>query len=667
MNFLDTLWLIPMFPLLGAALMMLLGRHQFLDPQMKNSSVGHHHHHDRGHDQDLRPRQGPRWLIGPLCSGFVLLSFLWSLGAVFAGRSEQVLFTWVAGLPFPAFDGRMVTLTADWGYLLDPLSAVMILMVTGIGFLIHVYSIAYMAHDGGLYRYFGCLNLFVFFMLVLVMANNYLLLFVGWEGVGLASYLLIGFYFKRKPASDAAIKAFLMNRLGDAGYLMALFFLLSIFGTVRFTEMQAAPHPLLPWATLLLLAAAIGKSAQIPLFTWLPDAMEGPTPVSALMHAATMVTAGVYLIVRAEPFFRLTPEVGSLTAAIGAASAVIAASIALVQHDIKKVLAYSTVSQLGLMFMALGVGAYWAALFHVVTHSFFKAQLFLGAGSVIHALDGEQDLRLMGGLRHQMPQTFRTMFIGTLALAGWPGLAGYFSKDSILTSAWGASPVLFGAGLFTALLTAFYMGRLLFLTFFGPYRGDQNIHESPKRMTVPLWVLSIGSIGAGWFGAPFAGWLGATPEPHSWAIMVASAVVAVAGLGIAYHFYLRRPGTADRWEEGVAPVARLLRARWYFDDLYELIFVRGLARQGGDWLSAWDRRVVDGGVNGAGWLARKAGDISKWSDTWIVDGAVNLTAISVKLSSFPVRYLQTGLAQGYAFLIVLSLAAMAGWYLLRSA
>ena len=667
MNFLDTFWLIPVFPLLGAALMMLLGRHQFLDPQIENGSVGHHHHHDRGHDQDLRPRQGSRWLIGPLCSGFVLLSFVWSLGAVFTGRTEQVLFTWVAGLPFPAFDGRMVTLTADWGYLLDPLSAVMILMVTGIGFLIHIYSIAYMAHDGGLYRYFGCLNLFVFFMLVLVMANNYLLLFVGWEGVGLASYLLIGFYFKRKPASDAAIKAFLMNRIGDAGYLMALFFLLSIFGTLRFTEMQASAHPLLPWATLLLLAAAVGKSAQIPLFTWLPDAMEGPTPVSALMHAATMVTAGVYLIVRAEPFFRLTPEVGSLTAAIGAATAVIAASIALVQHDIKKVLAYSTVSQLGLMFMALGVGAYWAALFHVVTHAFFKAQLFLGAGSVIHALDGEQDLRFMGGLRHRMPQTFRTMFIGTLALAGWPGLAGFFSKDSILTSAWAASPVLFWAGLFTALLTAFYMGRLLFLTFFGAYRGDQHIHESPKRMTVPLWVLSIGSIGAGWFATPFAGWLGATPEPHSWTIMVASAVVAIAGLGLAYHFYLNRPGTADRWEEGVAPVARLLRARWYFDDLYEMVFVRGLARQGGDWLSAWDRRVVDGGVNGAGWLARKVGDISKWSDTWIVDGAVNLTAISVKLSSFPVRYLQTGLAQSYVFLIVLSLAAMAGWYLLRSA
>ena len=496
---LDTIWLIPVFPLVGAILMMLLGRYEFLDPQDECTALENHHHHDRGHDQDLRSPGGLRWAIGPLCSGFVLLSFLWSLGAVLTGRTEQILFTWVAGLPFPTFDSRPAVLAADWGYLLDPLSAVMILMVTGIGFLIHVYSIAYMEHDGGLYRYFGCLNLFVFFMLLLVMANNYLLLFIGWEGVGLASYLLIGFYFKRKPASDAAMKAFLMNRLGDAGYLMALFFLLGIFGTLRFTAIEASAHPLLPWATLLLLVAATGKSAQIPLFTWLPDAMEGPTPVSALIHAATMVTAGVYLIVRSAPLFALTPEVGTLTATIGALTAVIAASIALVQHDIKKVLAYSTISQLGLMFIALGVGAYWAALFHVVTHAFFKAQLFLCAGSVIHSLDGEQDIRFMGGLRHRMPHTFRTMFIATLALAGWPGLAGFFSKDAILTSAWASSPALFGVGLLTALLTAFYMGRLLFLTFFSTYRGDVEIEESPKRMIIPLWVLSLGSIGAGWY------------------------------------------------------------------------------------------------------------------------------------------------------------------------
>ena len=522
--FLDTLWMIPVFPLLGAALMMLLGRHQYLDPQEAVGTAAHGHHHDGGHDQDLRPRQGLRWLIGPLCSGFVLLSFLWSLGAVLAGRREQVLFTWVAGLPFPALDGRMVQLTADWGYLLDPVSSVMILMVTGIGFLIHVYSIAYMAHDGGLYRYFGCLNLFVFFMLVLVMANNYLLLFVGWEGVGLASYLLIGFYFKRKTASDAAIKAFLMNRVGDAGYLLGVLFLLSIFGTLRFTAIEAAAHPLLPWATGLLLLGAVGKSAQIPLFPWLPDAMEGPTPVSALMHAATMVTAGVYLIVRAEPLFRLTPEVGGVAAGLGAATAVAAALMALTQHDIKKVLAYSTVSQLGLMFLALGVGAYWAALFHVVTHAFFKAQLFLGAGSVIHALDGEQDMRRMGGLRRRMPQTFRTMVLGALALAGAPGLAGFFSKDSILTAVWAASPSLFAAGLLTALLTAFYMGRLCLLVFGGEYRGGRHVHESPKRMTAPLWVLSGGSIGAGWFAGPFAAWLGASPEPHSWVIMAAAGV-----------------------------------------------------------------------------------------------------------------------------------------------
>ena len=664
---LDTIWLIPVFPLVGAILMMLLGRYEFLDPQDECTALENHHHHDRGHDQDLRSPGGLRWAIGPLCSGFVLLSFLWSLGAVLTGRTEQILFTWVAGLPFPTFDSRPAVLAADWGYLLDPLSAVMILMVTGIGFLIHVYSIAYMEHDGGLYRYFGCLNLFVFFMLILVMANNYLLLFIGWEGVGLASYLLIGFYFKRKPASDAAMKAFLMNRLGDAGYLMALFFLLGIFGTLRFTAIEASAHPLLPWATLLLLVAATGKSAQIPLFTWLPDAMEGPTPVSALIHAATMVTAGVYLIVRSAPLFALTPEVGTLTATIGALTAVIAASIALVQHDIKKVLAYSTISQLGLMFIALGVGAYWAALFHVVTHAFFKAQLFLGAGSVIHSLDGEQDIRFMGGLRHRMPHTFRTMFIATLALAGWPGLAGFFSKDAILTSAWASSPALFGVGLLTALLTAFYMGRLLFLTFFSTYRGDVEIEESPKRMIIPLWVLSLGSIGAGWFASPFAAWLGATPEAHSWGVMAASSAVAIGGLGLAYHFYLSRPGTADRVESAAAPVAKLLRAAWYFDDLYEWAIVRGFARSGGAALSRLDQKIVDGGVNGVGWLTRQTGAVGRWADTWIIDGAVNLTALTVKLSSFPVRFLQTGFAQSYALVIVISLAALAGWYILRSA
>ncbi len=330
-------------------------------------------------------------------------------------------------------------------------------------------------------------------------------------------------------------------------------------------------------------------------------------------------------------------------------------------------LAYSTISQLGLMFIALGVGAYWAALFHVVTHAFFKAQLFLCAGSVIHALDGEQDIRFMGGLRRQMPHTFRTMFIATLALAGWPGLAGFFSKDAILVSAWAASPALFGVGLLTAFLTAFYMGRLLFLTFFGPYRGDVEIEESPKRMIIPLWVLSVGSIGAGWFGSPFAHWLGATPVAHSWGVMPASAAVAVGGLALAFHFYLNRPGLADQVESAAAPVAKLLRARWYFDDLYEWAVVRGFARGGGSALATLDQTIVDGGVDGLGWLTRRTGAISRWADTWIVDGAVNLTALTVKLASFPVRFIQTGFAQSYALVIVMSLAALAGWYILRSA
>ena len=380
MSFLDAIWLIPLFPLFGAAAMLLVGKQ--LDRHAKS-------------------------LVSLLCPGMVLASFIFSVGAVIelaakTDRVHQVIQrTWVAGLPFHMADGTLAAFTADWGFLLDPLSAVMILVVTGVGFLIHVYSIGYMGHEGGYYRFFGYLNLFVFFMLMLVLANNYLLLFVGWEGVGLCSYLLIGFYFDRKSAGDAANKAFIVNRIGDAGFILGMLLMLSTFGSLRFLDVNKALGGMAPeigfgvlsLMALLLFIGATGKSAQFPLYVWLPDAMEGPTPVSALIHAATMVTAGVYMVARSSALFRLTPETSTIVAVIGGFTAILAASIALVQTDIKRVLAYSTVSQLGYMFMACGVGAYWVAIFHLYTHAFFKALLFLGSGSVIHALSGEQDMR----------------------------------------------------------------------------------------------------------------------------------------------------------------------------------------------------------------------------------------------------------------------------------
>ena len=363
---------------------------------------------------------------------------VWQLSQQTVRVYEVVQFKWIAGLPFHMANGHMALFQADWGFLLDPLSSVMILVVTGIGFLIHVYSTGYMAHDNGYYRFFGYLNLFVFFMLMLVLANNYILLFVGWEGVGLCSYLLIGFYFHKKSAGDAGKKAFVVNRVGDAGFIMGMLLMLSVLGTVRFIDVKSALAHFSPETTgfgvlsvmaVLLFFGATGKSAQFPLYVWLPDAMEGPTPVSALIHAATMVTAGVYMVARSAALFQLTPSTSTVVAVVGAFTAILAATIALVQNDIKRVLAYSTVSQLGYMFLALGVGAYWVAIFHLFTHAFFKALLFLDSGSVIHAMSGEQDMRRMGALKDKIPITYWTMFIGSVAIAGIPGLAGFFSKD----------------------------------------------------------------------------------------------------------------------------------------------------------------------------------------------------------------------------------------------
>src|SRR5712692_6874320 len=563
--FLDHLWLIPLFPLATAALMLLAGRRL--------------------------PKAG----VSVLCVGSVGFSFIYAAGAVRQLLSaepehrvaQQILFEWLTPGPMQMTGGHAIRFVADWGFLLDPLSCVMVLVVTGVGFLIHVYSVGYMAHEGGYYRFFGYMNLFMFAMLTLVLANNMLLMFVGWEGVGLCSYLLIGFYFLKKSASDAGEKAFIVNRIGDAGFILGILLTAVTLGTIRFTS-QSLPEsgadsgilqslktavengalatgaPVLTAIALLLFVGAIGKSAQIPLYVWLPDAMEGPTPVSALIHAATMVTAGVYMVVRMNAIYQLAPFALDVVAVIGAITSIFAASMALVQNDIKKVLAYSTISQLGYMFLALGVGAFAAGIFHLMTHAFFKALLFLGAGSVIHAMSGEQDLQKMGGLWEKIPITSKTFAVATLAIAGIFPLAGFFSKDEILGHAFEKNPALWLVGFVTAGMTAFYMFRLLFLAFFGYSRADErvekHIHESPLTMTVPLVILAGLSLIGGWIGWP--GSLGGNArferllEPvllgvgaetgaekvasHGLAmeyiLMLASLSIAGAGIWLAYQF-----------------------------------------------------------------------------------------------------------------------------------
>jgi NADH-quinone oxidoreductase subunit L len=702
-NFLDQIWLIPLFPLFGALLMLLFGK--LLDPQV-------------GQVSDL-PSHGPvhaplRFLVSILCPGMVLLSFIFSVGAVWqlsqtAGRVHQLVqFTWLAGLPFHMANGQLATFQADWGFLLDPLSSVMILVVTGVGFLIHVYSIGYMAHDNGYYRFFGYLNLFVFFMLMLVLANNYILLFVGWEGVGLCSYLLIGFYFHKKSAADAGKKAFIVNRVGDAGFILGMLLMMSVLGTVRFTDVNAllrgghfapevAGFGVLSAMGLLMFFGATGKSAQIPLYIWLPDAMEGPTPVSALIHAATMVTAGVYMVARSSALYQLTPRTSMVVAVVGALTAVLAATIALVQNDIKRVLAYSTVSQLGYMFLALGVGAYWVAIFHLFTHAFFKALLFLCSGSVIHAMGGEQDMRRMGALKDKIPITHWTMWVGSVAIAGIPFLAGFFSKDEILWQSYSSplgSKLLWFVGLATAGLTAFYMWRLMNMTFYGKSHVApevaKHVHESPASMTVPLTLLAIGSVLAGWLGTPklwnlpesfraFERWLapaftsraveaaqeGAHDASLEWLLMALSVAVAIAGIAVARYFYHNRPSIPDSLELSFKPVHTLLYNKWYVDEIYDFLFVNGLGKGGGRVCGAFDRNVVDGGVNGAGWLTRFTSRVSMWWDTWIVDGAVRSGSFFVKMLSYPVCILETGRVQTYAFFVVVGALAFLGYYIAR--
>jgi NADH-quinone oxidoreductase subunit L len=573
-----------------------------------------------------------RWLgrriAGLLGSALVLVAFLVGLLALVQvpGLDHQQatvrLWTWATIGDF----------RVDLNLLVDPLSTLMVLIVTGVGFLIHVYAIGYMEHDERVPRFFTYLNLFIASMLILVLSDNYLGLYVGWELVGLCSYLLIGFWFFKPAASDAGKKAFIVNRVGDFGFALGVFLIWSTFGTLNYAavfaaapELQPAMSNILALITALLFVGAIGKSAQIPLYVWLPDAMEGPTPVSALIHAATMVTAGVYMVARSHILYALAPQVSLGVAFIGGLTALFAATIALVQFDLKRVLAYSTISQLGYMVMAVGVGAYASGLFHLFTHAFFKALLFLAAGSVMHALHDVIDLRRMGGLKARMPATYATFVIGGLALAGFPLTSGFFSKDEILARSFGftpesapwAGPVLYAIGLGTAFLTAIYIFRAVYLAFHGAPRDPglhQHAHESRAVMTVPLWILAVLSLGAGFAGLPaglswpnwFEGWLEpvfegletvlAGPAPHLTAsteitVLVISSIVASLGIGLAYVIYVRSPQAAGRAVQRLRPVYTLLERKYYVDELYDFLFVRA-----GRGLANHSARLVDRGL-----------------------------------------------------------------------
>ena len=582
------------------------------------------------------------------------------------------------------------SLQVDMAFLIDPLSAVMILVVTGIGGLIHIYATGYMHDDKAFWRFFAYLNLFTAAMLTLVLGDSLLLLFVGWEGVGLCSYALIGFWYQDHNNARAGNKAFIVNRVGDFGFVFGIFLLFWTLdaqghGTLTFREMAKWAStlkdsllwgwPVITLATLFLFVGATGKSAQIPLFVWLPDAMAGPTPVSALIHAATMVTAGVYMTARMNVFFSMAPTTLHVIAVIGVATALVAASIALTQYDIKKVLAYSTVSQLGYMFIGIGVGGYAAAVFHLMTHAFFKACLFLGAGSVIHAMHHEQDMRKMGGLKAWMPVTFITFFISVLAIAGFPPFAGFFSKDEILwlAASNGHWTIWFlavcGAG-----LTAFYMFRQLFMTFYGTSRADhhtqEHLHESPQVMTLPLVILAIGAVFAGFVGLPgvlggsqFAHWLEpvihAHEEAHAsgaleWGLMAVSVSVASLGVFLAYLMYRRESLSPAIFADLAGGLFyRLFDRKWYFDEIYQVVFVNGtllIARFG----SLFDQYIIDGIVNGAAALTRFVSWLNGLFDQYIIDGIVNLIANVTFGIGNKLRRVQTGNINSYLYGILIA-------------
>jgi NADH-quinone oxidoreductase subunit L len=620
-------WLIPIFPLVGFLINALWGK------KLSKSASG---------------------IAG---SAAVLASFVIALGIFLGSHSESFqpvtvkLFDWISA----------GTLNIPFEFLIDQFALMMLLIVTGIGFLIHVYSIGYMHDDEGFQRFFSYLNLFIFFMLLLVMGNNYLIVFIGWEGVGLCSYLLIGFWYKNQAYNDAAKKAFIMNRIGDLGFLLGLFLMAKTFGTLTFSEVFEASKAystdssMMIAITVLLFIGAIGKSAQLPLYTWLPDAMAGPTPVSALIHAATMVTAGIYLIARSNPLFSAAPFTQNIILVVGLLTAIFAATIGLKQNDIKKVLAYSTVSQLGFMFIALGLGAYTTAFFHVTTHAFFKALLFLGAGSVIHAMGGEQDIRFMGGLKDKIPTTYKTFLIGTIAIAGIPPLAGFFSKDEILAFAFGRSPIIWALGAIASMVTAFYMFRLLFLTFFGEFRGSrhqlEHLHESPASMTVPLMVLAGLSIVGGFMGVPEvlggSHWLKEYLSPvfgislsaeaahlsHTteYVLMAVAVALAVGMILYAKSLYITKGVLPEQNEIDIKGYAKVLYHKYYIDELYDKFIVQPMSALSGFLYRFVEVKVVDGIVNGLGQLAMGI--------------AQNL------------RLLQTGATGFYIFIMVISIIA----------
>lgn len=591
-----------------------------------------------------------RKAVNIVSPGVVLLSFLVALNAFWnlpeGGALVDNVWEWISS----------GTLHVDFALRVDQLSAMMILVVTGVGFLIHVYSTGYMAHDKDVARYFAYLNLFMTSMLLLVLGENLLLLFVGWEGVGLCSYLLIGFWYTDDEKASAGKKAFIVNRVGDAGFLLGMFLLFWTLGekgtwTLSFSEIQqhaaALPVDVVTIICLLLFVGAAGKSAQIPLYVWLPDAMAGPTPVSALIHAATMVTAGIYMIARLHFLYSMSPTALSVVATVGAATAFFAATIGLVQTDIKKVLAYSTVSQLGYMFLGLGVGAYTAGVFHLMTHAFFKALLFLGAGSVIHGMSDEQDIRKMGGLKNKMPVTFWTFFIACLAIAGVPGLSGFFSKDLILEEAFASplgSPKLWLVGTIGAGMTAFYMFRLLFVTFLGENRASHevqhHIHESPASMTVPLAVLAVLSIVGGYF--TLLHYLSPIFGPHHEAhvpllVKYLPTVVGLGGIGLAYIIYVLNPAIAENLTHSLSALHTVLLNKYYIDELYDAVIVRPIAAMS-TWLwKVWDTLVIDGTVNGA--------------------------AHTMEANGLILRLLQTGNVQNYALSFLIGAAAILGYYL----
>ena len=662
------LWIIPLLPLTGAAINGLLGK------------------------------RFPKALVNTIALGFTAAAFAMALwvAAQFSGLPPDQIphieryATWLSAGSF----------SAEYGIYLDQLSLVMLLIVTGVGFLIHVYSVGYMAHEGGYYRYFAYLNIFMFFMLTLVLANNYLLMFVGWEGVGLASYLLIGFWFLKKSAADAGKKAFITNRVGDFGFLIALFLLIKHFGTLQYDSLWklVSQHPvesagagLLTAIGLLMLVGATGKSAQIPLYVWLPDAMEGPTPVSALIHAATMVTAGVYMVARSSPIFDRAPDARLAVAVIGTLTAIFAASIGIVQTDIKKVLAYSTISQLGYMFMACGVADYIGGIFHLMTHAFFKGLLFLAAGSVIHGLGGEQDMRHMGGLRKYLPYTFWSMTVATFAIAGLPPFAGFFSKDRILWSAWSSgNHIIWLIGVITAGMTSFYMFRLWFLTFFGEYRGpnpetaghghDTDAHdahangshghvaphESPWVMVAPLMILALLSLVGGWVGVPhslhgsdhFEAFLapvfqaapaGTTvPEPaaetgvNSTELMFSGISVGLAALGLllAWYLYYKRPDLPARMAKAAGGLYTLVLDKYKVDELYGAVIIQPL-------------------------IALSTNVFWKGIDRGLIDRAVDECAEGALETSDAMRHMQSGNIRSYAGWVAVGATAVIAFMVWR--